>query len=173
MWHCGGHRFDSGIDSNTIREANVNPKQYIYNNHNTSLERHRQAVYTSMNTNVDYVIFNDAENLDADICQDTLPSTYKMIRGIGRPVYVVSISDPNARREFQELLRKVLSPVPIATLHACRSAFHVIRQHLMDNECMTDKVMTLLIVQVYFEWGYFVRRERYSKGSSYNGYKNE
>ena len=157
LYHCGQHEITDPIDRSTIRPHQDLIRPYVVNNGHNLIERHRQAVYRSMEEG-DFFIFDDAGVLGADFVEPT-KEQWNTTRGTGPYVFQLIFPDDltiqSRRLQFDYDIYMCLKFGAPFALDSCMTAVRLIRGSLILTANWTDKILDLLCLQLAGEWGGF------------------
>ena len=106
---CGQLSIEGGIDESTLDDANKPVRPYL--RHGTeemvnTVERHRQAVYFAIEQEGEYFIFDDVEECESD---SPTAEAVQDVRGTGKCVYPVFVSDKTTKEYFRRSLMNALT----------------------------------------------------------------
>ncbi|KAJ9630222.1 hypothetical protein H2204_008583 [Knufia peltigerae] len=157
VYHCGKHGITDTIDRTTIRLYQNPPRPYIVNEGFNSIERHRQAVYRSLEPG-DFFLFDDAGLLKPDFIEPTREE-WNIKRGTGPCVLQLffpdDMTDQSMRHVFNTDIFECLGFGGPRAAKSCLRALHLIRESLILSGNWTEQALDLLCLQVAGEWGGF------------------
>lgn len=144
------------VDQDTIRPHQALKRPYIINPMYNLVERHRQAVYRSME-DADYFVFDDVETLGPEIAEPT-EQEWNSVRGTGVVVAQVVFPDEGSRSEkhtFDGHMLRILAQGAPLHYNTCIKALQMLQIAMIKSGDWTEDNLTYLCMQVYGEWGNF------------------
>lgn len=156
-YHCGRHCITGTIERTTIRPHQNPHRPYVISRGFNSVERHRQAVYRSLEPG-DFFLFDDAGLLKPDFIEPTLEQ-WNLKRGTGPCVFQLffpnDMTDQSRRKVFNSNIFECLGVGTPRARKSCISALHLIRESLILTGNWTEQMLDLLCLQLGGEWGGF------------------
>ncbi|KIW15738.1 hypothetical protein PV08_05788 [Exophiala spinifera] len=157
VYHCGRHRITDNIERTTIRPHQNPHRPYALGKGFNSVERHRQAVYRSLEPG-DFFLFDDVGLLKPDFIEPT-PEQWYLMRGTGPCVFQLFFPDDmtneSRRNVFNTTILECLGVGFPRAEKSCLTALHLVRESFILTGNWTEQMLNLLCLQLAGEWGGF------------------
>lgn len=156
---CGKQEILGPVDKFTIRPSQKPLRPYVNSPIQNNIERHRQAVYHSMEQEASYFVFNDRGNIKVEDDGNTvLKESIILARGTGEVMVSVVFADDDSpssdKKVFENLLTSILEYGAILRGPDCMRAAYMIRDKLIETGDWSLEVVLVLRGQWMMEWGF-------------------
>ena len=159
---CGSLQIQVPIDESTLNAATKPDRPYIRHASSemvNTVERHRQSVYSAMENEGEYFIFDDMEQAGSD---NPTVEDVQQVRGTGKFVFSVLVPDYASRELFRRALMIALSwgTTNADSTMQCETLGRNIVEDLVARGKWDEQMCTYLCMQMGFEFNYQIPPEQ-------------